>query len=405
MYIKRTIEAALKKVSGFFPITMVTGPRQVGKTTVLQNCDPKREFISLDNLNIRQLAKSDPLAFLRRFKAPILIDEIQYAPELLPHIKEIVDREQKAGLYWITGSQQFNLMRNVTESLAGRVGILKLQGLSQSEKQDRPYTSPFLPSVDLLRERAKINADTSEIYKTIWLGSFPKLFTGGNEYWEIFYSSYLNTYIERDISDFKLVSSALDFTRFMQSLAARTAQLLNYADLAKDVGVSQPTIKSWISILQSCGVIYLLPPYSNNLTNRAIKTPKVYFLDTGLACYLTKWNFWQTLEAGAMSGAIFETYVVSEILKSYWHNGKNLSAYFYRNKDSKENEIDMILEENGAIYPIEIKRKTNPTNRDAKSFALLRKINKNVKTSVIICNAPTYLPIGEDIYAMPISYI
>jgi predicted AAA+ superfamily ATPase len=405
MYIKRTIESTIKKASDFFPVVMVSGPRQVGKTTVLQACEPERAFVSLDALHNRELAKSDPLAFLRRYKPPILIDEIQYAPELLPYIKEIVDREKKAGLYWITDSRQFNLTQDITETLAGRAGILKMQGLSQSEKYNRPTTPAFIPSIDTLDIKAKNQQHTDNIFELIWKGSYPKLWTNDKSYWEMFYGSYLSTYIERDISGLKLVSNALDFSKFMRSLAARTAQLLNYADMAKDTGVSLPTIKSWLSILQSGGVIYLLPPYSNNLTNRAIKTPKVYFLDTGLACYLTKWNTPQTLEAGAMSGAMFETYAVSEILKSYWHNGREPNIYFYRNKDSKDKEIDLVLEENGALYPIEIKQKTNPNRADIAAFDILRKKSPFVKNATVICNAPTHLPIGDSAYAMPIGYL
>jgi predicted AAA+ superfamily ATPase len=323
----------------------------------------------------------------------------------LPYIKEIVDRKQKAGLYWLTGFQQFNLMRSITESLAGRVGILTMQGFSQSEKFGYFETPPFIPSIDMLENRVNRAQNSANIFEIIWKGSYPKLWTADNSYWEMFYGSYLNTYIERDVIGLKLVGDAINFSRFMRALAARTAQLLNYADLAKDIGVSSPTIQSWLSILQSSGVIYLLRPYSNNFTNRAIKTPKVYFLDSALACYLTRWNAPQTLEMGAMSGAIFETYAVSEILKSYWHNGKEPNIYFYRNKDSKEKEIDIVLEENGTIYPIEIKRKTNPSNSDIAMFNGLRKISANVRTGIVICNAPTHLPIGNNAYSMPIWYL
>jgi len=409
MYIERTLEKAIRRASRFFPVVLVTGPRQVGKTTVLENCESKkRNFVSLDTLEERELAKNDPRRFLERYKAPLLIDEIQYAPELLPYIKAITDREKKKGMYWITGSQQFNLMANVTESLAGRVGILTMQGFSQAEKDARPESPPFLPSRKFLEKKELINHTIHDkrhkgLFYRIWKGSYPAMFISKDKEWKLFYDSYLQTYIERDIKQIIKVTDELMFINFIKVLAARTSQIINYSAIAGEIGINETTVKSWLSILQTSGLIYLLQPYSNNLTNRIIKTPKLYFMDTGLVCYLTKWNTHETLENGAFSGAILETYVVSEILKSYWHNGESPAMYFYRDKDKRE--VDIILEENGTLYPLEIKQKTNPKTGDISNFAVLSQFKKKVAPGGVLCQAPKYLPLGEKDYIIPISYI
>ncbi len=406
MYIERTIETTILEINSFFPVILLTGPRQVGKTTVFQHSEKtKRNYVSLDNLANRELAQNDPVLFLQRFPAPLLIDEIQYAPQLFPHIKEIVDREQKSGSYWLTGSQQFQLMQNVSESLAGRVGILKLQGLSQKEKENKAVISPFLPTKQYIEEQANISMPTNihKVFHNIWKGSYPKLYQANDKNWEIFYSSYIQTYLEKDIRDLALVSNELNFMKFMKSLAARIGQLVNYADLAKDIGVSQPTIKSWVSIMQSTGLIYLLPPYSNNLTNRVIKTPKIYFMDTGLVAHLTGWKTPETIELGAMNEAFLENYIVSEIIKSYWHNGQKENMFFYRDKDMKE--IDILFEENGKLYPVEIKMKSNPNKKDISAFNVLEKFGKEIGEGAVICFAPTYLPITEKVNSIPVAYL
>ena len=404
MYIKRTLEKAIKHASSFFPVVFITGPRQVGKTTVFENCESKkRNYVSLDTLEERELAKSDPRRFLERHQAPVLIDEIQYAPELFPYIKAIVDREKKKGMFWITGSQQFNLMANVTESLAGRVGILNLQGFSHSEKDNMPDSSPFLPTEKLLAKKENIHKGTKGIFHRIWKGSYPALFKGTDRDWSLFYDSYLQTYVERDVKQIINVSNELVFVNFVKVLAARTSQVLNYSNIAGETGINETTAKTWLSILQTSGLVYLLQPYSNNLTNRIIKTPKLYFMDTGLACHLTKWNTPETLENGAFSGAILETYVVSEILKSYWHNGESAAIYYYRDKDKRE--VDLVLEENGKLYPLEIKQKTNPNVDDLKNFSVLSQFKKKVAPGGVLCLAPTHLPLGKKDYTIPVSYI
>jgi predicted AAA+ superfamily ATPase len=354
-------------------------------------------------MEYQEMAKNDPQRFLERYRTPLLIDEIQYAPQLLPYIKAIVDRDKKKGMYWITGSQQFNLMANVSESLAGRVGILNLQGFSGAEKDNMPDSAPFLPVKKLLAAKEKANKEIKDIFKRIWKGSYPALFKSSDKNWKLFYDSYMQTYIERDVKQITRVSDELLFVNFMKVLAARTSQILNYANIAVEVGINETTVKSWLSILQTSGIIYLLQPYSNNLTKRILKTPKLYFLDTGLVSYLTKWNTPETLENGAFSGAILETYVVSEILKSYWHNGESPAIYYYRDKDKRE--IDIILEENGKLYPLEIKQKTNPNAADIKSFSVLSQFNKEIAPGGVLCLAKEYYPLGNRDFVIPISFI
>ena len=403
MYIKRTIEDVIIKTSNTFPVVLITGPRQVGKTTVFKNCkDETRKYVSLDNLDDRRLAKEDPQLFLEKYSYPVLIDEIQYAPELFPYIKINVDEKNENGMYWLTGSQQFSLMKNVSESLAGRIGILNLQGLSQTEKFNLSKSLPFLPTKNYIEHQEKKEINLHELYSIIWKGSFPRIISNNEVDWNTFYYSYLQTYIERDIREMTVVDEML-FLKFVEILAARTAQELNYASIANDVGVSQPTIKSWISLLKTSGIIYLLQPYYSNLSNRLIKTPKLYFLDTGLIAYLTKYKTPEILENGALSGAILETYVVSEILKSYWHNGLQPNLYFYRDKEKRE--IDLIIEENDKLYPIEIKKKSNPNKDDIKNFKVLEKFNKNIGDGAVVCLADKDLPIVRGVTKIPISYL
>lgn len=308
-------------------------------------------------------------------------------------------------MFWLTGFQQFHLMKNVTESLAGRVGILQLQGLSQTEKDGNRSALPFLPTEQYIKTQA-VNApeaDIIKVYERIWKGSYPKLYPADNIHWETFYESYLQTYIERDIRTLSTIHKELDFLKFMRSLAARTGQMLNYKAMADDVDVSAPTLKEWLSVLQASNLIYILSPYSNNIGKRFIKTPKVYFLDTGLASYLTGWKTPETLREGAMSGAMFETYAVSEILKSYWHNGKQPNIYYYRDKEGQE--IDVLLEENGTFYPVEIKKKTNPTKEDIRHFSILEKLQLKQGTGAVLCMATNPLSITQNVQRIPITYL
>lgn len=404
-YVKRTIEEVIAKASDFFPVVLLTGPRQTGKTTVLRNCGiGHRTYVTLDTLDNRDLARGDPALFLQRFPPPLLIDEIQYAPELLPYIKALADERQENGLVWLTGSQQFRLMKNVSESLAGRVGILRIQGFSQAEKFGRSGV-PFLPIGQWI-ERAAENAAAlplKEAYKMIWKGSFPRLCQASDEYWQMFYDAYVQTYIERDIKDLAAISSELSFLKFVKLAASRTGQLLNYADMAADAEISPPTAKAWLSLLQTSGVIYLLPPYAASAAKRMAKTPKLYFMDTGLACYLTGWKTPEVLEAGNMNGAMLETYVVSEILKSYWHNGAAESLFFYR--DSDKREIDLLIEENGTLYPVEIKKKSNPGREDTANFKILEKFKRPTGPGAVVCLSATHLPITPAATSIPLGYL
>lgn len=395
-YQDRLIEKSIQHASESFAVVMLTGPRQVGKTTVLKNCSSKeRKYVTLDNLVDRRLAIEDPQLFLQKHGLPLFIDEVQYAPGLFPILKWIVDQRQEKGLFWLTGSQQFNLMKGVSESLAGRIAILKLQGFSQRERFQ------FLQRANFWEQKVELEnlvpqLHLMDFYKIIWRGSAPELVLSPKIDWEMFYDSYIQTYIERDVRQLGTITNTLAFMQFMRALAARTGQLLNYSDLARDVGISNPTAKAWVSILQASGIVYLLEPYYANLTNRMTKMPKVYFLDTGLACYLTHWQTPETLESGAMSGAIFETYVISEILKSFWFSGKRAPLFFYRDKDLRE--IDLIIELDGQIIPIEIKKKTAPDRSDIKHFSVI-----DYTQGFVICFAQASSLITEKITMLPVG--
>lgn len=406
MYKNRTLANHLNNISNMFPVVLITGPRQVGKTTLLQHASSEdRTYITLDDPLLRSMAKEDPALFFQRFKPPFLIDEIQYAPELFSYIKMEVDKNKTPGMFWLTGSQQFHLMKNITETLAGRVGILRLQGLSQSEKEDCPNVKPFIPEEDYLSERNKIAKPKSllEVYYEIWRGSFPFISLNKEFDNDAFYSSYLQTYLQRDVKDLNNVGNEKSFIKFLRSAAARTGQLINFADMARDADISPVTAKQWLSILEASGLIYLLEPYHTNVTKRLIKSPKLYFLDTGLCCYLTEWLSPKTLEVGAMSGAFLETHIMNELLKSYWHSGKQPSFYFYRDKDKKE--IDLLIYQNGTIYPLEFKKTATPDKNAIKNFSILDKLNVPVGHGGIICFAKQYIPITKDVDAIPISFL
>ncbi len=400
MYLKRTITKVLNQASKQFPVLLVTGPRQVGKTTCLQHSAGKdRNYVTLDDPQARTLAKEDPKLFLQRFAAPVLIDEIQYAPQLLPIIKMAADTEKKCGDFWLTGSQQFHLMENVSESLAGRVGIVQLLGFSLRELSNRSdLTDPFSP---IASRWSAPPLGLMEVYERIWRGSFPAIAIDKEADRDLFYSSYVQTYLQRDVKALTNIGDEIAFLKFLRAAAARTGQILNITDMARDAGVSPNTAKSWLSILRASGLIFLLEPYYANISKRMIKSPKLYFLDTGLAAYLTQWSSPQTLEAGAMSGAVFETWVISEIIKSYWHAGKPAPVYYYRDKDQKE--IDLLLVRDGQIMPIEIKKTTVPNRTDIRHFSVLKKLKTPVVQGAVLCMAETPMPITETVQALPVS--
>ena len=405
--IKRTLQKTIEEVSKSFPVVLITGPRQVGKTTLLEMvADKKRKYVTLDDLEQRKLAKTDPALFLQVNQPPLIIDEIQYAPELFSYIKMYVDTNKTAGAFWLTGSQKFHLMKNITETLAGRVAILDLLGFSYQEKIKNADDIPFLPTTEWIEAKRATKAkalNVNEVYELIYQGSFPKLVTDKNISRDIFYKSYIQTYIERDVKDLTKIGNEIAFYNFLVAMAARTGQLINFSDIARDVDVDIKTAKAWASILETSGLIKFLQPYYNNITKRIIKTPKMYFLDTGLCAYLTGWDSPKTLENGAMNGAIFETYVFAEILKSYWNNGKEPSIYFYRDKDQKE--IDFVFEVNGKLYPVEIKKTATPSLSSIKSFSVLETLKKPIGEGAVICLYKDLFPLNRGVNIIPINYI
>ncbi|MBQ9813646.1 MAG: ATP-binding protein [Thermoguttaceae bacterium] len=405
-YIRRSLEDVVSQVTREYPVVLITGPRQVGKTTMLQKMaeGTDRRYVSLDDLNERNLAKTDPELFLQLHKPPILIDEVQYAPELFTYIKVHVDAARNPGDFWLTGSQAFPLTRGVQESLAGRVAVLSLSSLSQGEIGGN-RTEPFEIDLDKLsrRKNKRAKADASEIFERIFRGSMPALVSGRNSSGEIFYNSYLTTYIERDVRELSNAIDSLTFLRFITAVAARTGQMLNVADIARDVDVNQKQAKSWLDILETLGLVFYLHPYSNNLVKRLVKTPKLYFYDTGLVCYLAKWSSAETLERGAMNGALLENYVVSEIAKTFLHCGKRPFMYYYRDKDAKE--IDVVLEHDGVLNPIEIKKTSNPGSELIKPFGLLDKFGVPRSKGAVVCMKPELSAIDRDNYVVPVWMI
>ena len=413
MYIKRALEDAVLRASASFPVLLLTGPRQVGKTTMLQRLGGEaRGYVTLDDPNARYLAKTDPAMFLQRFPPPVTIDEIQYAPEILPYIKMSVDRSHNKGDFWLTGSQIFHTMKNVSESLAGRVGIMNLLGLSNSEINGTP-SEPFTTNPDRLTSRAKTvsRMGLKEIYERIFRGGMPALYAGEGVDLEMFYSSYISTYLQRDIKDLTQVADEMAFYNFMVCVAARTAKPLIYDELARDAGVSAPTAKKWLSILVSSHIVVLVQTYYNNALKRVIKTPLLHFLDTGLCAYLLKWGSAEVLERGAMSGSFFESWVFSEIYKSYLNAAKEPPVFYYRDKDKRE--IDLLLMENGTLFPVEIKKAASPGSEAVRHFKALNPVTEPEKFGAleqykleiggggVVCMANDLLPVDRKNWYIP----
>lgn len=401
MYKRRQLESLILSLSRLSPVILLTGSRQVGKTTLLEHLRRKSRhaYVSLDEFEFRSSAKSDPALFLAKNPAPLIIDEIQYAPQLLPYIKTRVDRTKGKVSYWLTGSQQFHLMKGVAESLAGRVAILKLGGISLAEEAG----NKAIGLMDVLAKNrfpAKLpKPRITELFSHIVRGSFPKLLGKVSLPLDTFYGSYVQTYIDRDLRDLVRVGSLSSFEKFIRLCAARTAQILNLSDLARDSDVTVKTAKEWLSILEASGHVFLLRPYYKNISKRLIKAPKLYFLDTGLACYLTGWKDPKITMNGAMAGALFETFVFSEIIKSFWNRGEEPPVWYYRTKEKEE--IDILIDVNGKIYPIEIKLSSKIADGDLKGINSLKKTKMPLGKALIINSSDFPYPIKEGVDAVP----
>lgn len=406
MYITRHLETQILSASGYYPVIMVCGQRQVGKSTMLNHIkEPDRRYVTFDDANARRLAINDPALFFETYGYPLLIDEFQRVPSILLEMKRIVDQvalegKDNKGMFWLTGSQKFKMMQNVSESLAGRVAVFDMAGLSTAEKEGRG-SDPFHPEIDSLKMRVSqsMPKNVHEIYSLIFRGGMPKLFATDLDR-DRFYMDYVNTYLERDVKDLSQVGKLNEFYDFLVFMAARTAQELKYDEIAKSIGISAPTAKAWVSILERSGVITILQPYYNNISKRLVKTPKVYFMDTGLAAYLGRWTSAETLENGASDGAFLETYVVTEIIKSYYNAGKRSNLYYYRDIDKKE--IDLLIVEENKLYPIEIKKSKQPVNPD-KNFSILKKFKLDVQPGVIICLSDELIPYNRETWYCPVS--
>lgn len=417
MYIKRKIEDTILNISNTFPVLMLTGPRQSGKTTLLSKLsDSNRKYVTLDDPADRLFAKKEPVSFLERYSPPVIIDEIQYAPELFPYIKIYVDQHKNSGDFWLTSSQMLHMMKNVSESLAGRVGIVNLFGLSNNEISGTLFDQYTTEKDELLRRIQIAKPMTlNDVFERIFRGGMPRIYEQPDINLEEYYSSYVQTYLSRDIKELTQVADELAFCRFLCVAAAHTGTMVNYDALAREVEISAPTAKQWLSVLVSSGIVILIEPYHNNALKRVVKSSRMYFLDTGLAAHLTRWSSPEVLESGAMAGKFFETYVVSEIYKSFINVGKRPPLYYYR--DSNTKEIDLIIWQDGTLYPIEIKKSSNPLGA-AKNFNVLnpvadeskfdelsRHLKMKIGTGNVICLTNNLRPVDSKNWAVPVWLI
>lgn len=395
-----------------YPAVLVAGARQTGKTTLLQKSTESKgvHYLSFDDPMEEASAKADPKSFLEFHPHPCMFDEIQYVPDLFRYLKIQIDKNRHNGMYFLTGSQQFKLMETASESLSGRIGIVQLYPLSAREIRGEEFAGNFVPSKDFIRARnsafTQNDFSVEKTWKAIFTGGYPEVVKGTVSPKD-FYANYLKTYIERDIRKLAHVADEMQFLQFICVVASRTGQLLNYSDIGKDCGVSEVTAKKWISLLVSSGLVHLLQPYSTNIEKRVVKTPKIYFMDTGLAAFLTRWTNPDVMRTGAMAGAFFETYIVSEIIKSFANNGEDAPIYFYRDKDKYE--IDLLIEQNNTLYPIEIKKIASPTAADAKSFFITSRIsNVQLGQCCVICNCSQVLNIknkDSSALAIPVEFV
>ena len=405
MYLERHIYSYIERMFNQFKVILITGSRQVGKSTMLkEKLSSQYEYVVLDDFAELDFAKNDPALFMKNHKIPLIVDEVQRAPELFLQLKYIVDQSFEKGKIVLTGSQSYKLLRTVSDSLAGRVCIIDMASLSMREKLQIDFNLNFLPVDDYFETRSQKLNKYEDLWTHIQRGSMPELYDQNIE-WESFYRSYVRTYLERDVAELINVKNLLKFNNFMKCLASRTGELVNSDAIARDVGVSVKTIQEWTSILESSGIIRLLHSYENNLTNRTVKTPKVYFMDTGLVCYLVGWSSPQVAMNGAMSGALFENFIISEIIKSYYNSGHDAqNLYFYRDKE--KHEIDLVIEKDGVLYPVEIKKSSRPTIDMAKHFSVLSKIpGKTVGKGCILCQCEKKMFLSDDVIAVPVEYL
>lgn len=408
-YIKRAIAPILKERAKNAKCLLLTGARQVGKSTVMIHEFPEFNRVSFDDRLMRMQAKEDPGLFFLNNPEPLFIDEVQKEPDILEDVKQIVDSSDSRGRFLFSGSQSLELMKGFSESLAGRVSVSELSGLSLREIFNVEFNRHFVPNSEYIDTREKQLKKYENIWEVIHKGAYPELYAGSRE-WQDFYSSYVATYLERDVNEL-IMADGVTFTKFLTVTAARTGEILNYANIADAVGVSEPTIRKWISVLERTGIIYLLQPFSSSALSRTIKAPKIYFRDTGLACYLAGWVTAEALKAGALAGNMFETFIVSEILKSYSNEGVDyrFHVFYYRGKDRKktiENEIDLVIDENGVLYPVEIKMSTRPKASMGSTNPVLDKVSRKTRgTGVILCLVDRKIYLRENLIALPIEYV
>lgn len=406
-YIKRELERKFMQMDAFFKVVLVTGARQVGKTTMLKHLakGTDRTYVSLDDLMARELAQNDPALFFQTYKPPILIDEVQHAPQLFERIKLICDNTEGTGQFWLTGSQQYSMMKHVRETLAGRIGILELYSLSQREKMGVCFDDPLDFSLENLQKRQKEIApnDITDVFEHIWRGGMPQVQNADEEMRQEYYSSYVDTYLMRDVAEVGGITNSAKFMKLLKACAALTAEQVNYATLAAAADISEPTAKDWIRILEGLGIIYLLQPYSNNELKRLVKTPKLYFCDTGLCSYLSMWLTRDTLMNGAAGGHYFENYVVIELLKNYAYGKTKANLSYYR--DSNAKEIDVFVELNGFIHPLEIKKSASPDRKEVKKYELIDKTSIPRGDGGIVCMCDKPVPIDEKNSFIPSNLI
>ncbi len=411
-FLNRHAESTLKRLAKSYPAVLITGARQTGKTTLLKKTidSTKIPYTTFDDPMEENSAKSDPKTFIELHSNPYIFDEVQYVPELFRYLKIEIDKNRQSGMFFLTGSQQFTLMQKATESLSGRIGIIQLYPLSAREIRKDKFKENFIPSKEYILKRNKElsseNYSVQNTWQKIFMGGYPEVITG-NVTPKDFYANYLKTYIERDIRKLTQVADETLFIQFITIVAARTSQLVNYGDIARECGISEVTAKKWLSLLVTSGLVYLLRPYSINVEKRVVKTPKLYFMDTGLAAYLTRWTNPEVMQNGAMAGAFFETYVVSEIIKSFANNGEEAPVYFYRDKDKIE--IDLLIEENNTLFPVEIKKTASPNSEDAKNLYITNRIkNVQIGQNIILCNCDKIISLQHNkssALAIPVEFL